>query len=90
MVDLSHIERMNNIAYQNKDITSKVFAQQFKGKSLKPYGFDLPPVKQVLPTNIPQVQANELRIDNVFLLEDDTFCRRRIDGLSHPAIDLQR
>ena len=63
---------MSDIAYQNKDITSKVFAQQFKGKSLKPYGFDLPPVKQVLPTNIPQIQANELRIDNVFLLEDDT------------------
>ena len=30
VVDLSHIERKNNIAYQNKDITSKVFAQQFK------------------------------------------------------------
>lgn len=27
----------------------------------------------VLPTNLPSIQANELRIDNLFLLEDDTF-----------------
>ena len=35
-------------------------------------GLDLPPVRQALPTNIPQILANELRIDNVFLLEDNT------------------
>lgn len=63
---------MSDIAYQNKDITSKLFADRFKGKSLKVYGIDIPSVKQVLPTNIPQIKANELRIDNVFLLADDT------------------
>lgn len=63
---------MSDIAYQNKDITSKLFADRFKGKSLKVYGIDIPLIKQVLPTNIPQIKANELRIDNVFLLEDDT------------------
>ena len=61
---------MNSIAYQNKDITSKVFAERFKGKSLKVYGLDIPKVKEILPTNIPRIKANELRIDNVFLLED--------------------
>ncbi len=63
---------MKEIAYQNKDIVSKVFAERCKGKSLTVYGMKLPPVKAVLPTNIPVIQANELRIDNVFLLEDDT------------------
>lgn len=62
----------DNIAYQNKDITSKAFAERFKGKSLKVYGLDIPTIKRVLPTNIPQIQANELKIDNVFLLVDDT------------------
>ena len=62
---------MCEIAYQNKDITSKLFAERFQGKSLKVYGLDLPPVRQALPTNIPQIMANELKIDNVFLLEDN-------------------
>ena len=47
-------------------------AERFQGKSLNIYGLNLTPVRQVLPTNIPQIMANELRIDNVFLLEDDT------------------
>ena len=63
---------MGDISYHNKDITSKLFADRFKGKSLKVYGLNIPNIKQVLPTNIPQIKANELRIDNVFLLEDDT------------------
>lgn len=63
----------NDIAYQNKDITSKIFAEKFKGKSLKVYGIDLPKIKYVLPTNLPAIHANELRMDNLFLLEDDTF-----------------
>ncbi len=29
---------MNQIVYQNKDIISKIFAEKFKGKSLKVYG----------------------------------------------------
>ncbi len=29
-----------DIAYQNKDITSKMFAEQLKGKSLQVYGVD--------------------------------------------------
>lgn len=66
-------KQKNDIAYQNKDIASKIFAEQFRGKSLKVYGIDLPRVKQVLPTNLPNIQANELRLDNLFLLEDDTF-----------------
>ena len=65
-------ENNNDIAYQNKDIISKVFADKFADKSLKVYGLDIPKIKQVLPTNLPAVSANELRIDNLFLLEDGT------------------
>lgn len=61
------------VAYQNKDICSKIFAEKLAGKSFQVYGVDLPKIKQVLPTNLPAIQANELRMDNLFLLEDDTF-----------------
>ncbi len=61
-----------SIAYQNKDIVSKVLAENFKGKSFQVYGLDLPEIKRVLPTNIPAVKANELRLDNLFELVDGT------------------
>lgn len=41
------------IAYQNKDITSKVLAENFKGKTFRVYGLDLPEIRGVHPTNIP-------------------------------------
>ena len=58
--------------WQNKDVTSKVMAEQFKEKTLNVYGLDVPKIVQVLPTNLPEISANELRIDNLFLLEDGT------------------
>lgn len=61
-----------DVVYQNKDITSKVFADNFKEKSLSVYGLDIPKIVQVLPTNLPVIEANEMRIDNLFLLEDGT------------------
>lgn len=60
------------IAYQNKDITSKFLAEHLKGKSFRVYGLDLPEIKEVKPTNIPVVQAKELRMDSLFELEDGT------------------
>lgn len=60
------------IAYQNKDITSKMLAENFKGKTFRVYGLDLPGIREAKPTNIPAVRANELRMDNLFELEDDT------------------
>ena len=61
---------MSEIAYQNKDIASKVFAEKFRDISLNVYGINLPKIVKVLPTNLPEIPANELRIDNLFLLED--------------------
>lgn len=60
------------IAYQNKDITSKMLAENFKGKTFRVYDLDLPGIREAKPTNIPAVRANELRMDNLFELEDDT------------------
>jgi hypothetical protein len=34
--------RCEEIAYQNKDITIKVLAENFKGKPFRVYGLDLP------------------------------------------------
>ena len=59
------------IAYQNKDIVSKLFGDRMKGKPLSLFGLgtDLK-VADVKPTNLPIVQARELRMDNLFELED--------------------
>ena len=59
------------ISYQNKDIVSKLFGEQMKGKSLSLFGLDTNlKVMDIRPTNIPIVQAKELRMDNLFELED--------------------
>ena len=58
--------------YQNKDVEFKMISETFKEKSFAAYGLNLPKIKAVLPTNLPVVFANEMRIDNVFLLEDDS------------------
>ena len=58
------------IAYQNKDIISKVFTESFGSKSLDVYGLHVPKIVRLLPTNLPAVEANELRIDNLLELED--------------------
>lgn len=60
------------ITYQNKDITSKVLAGLFKGKSFRVYGLDLPRIIRAEPTNIPAITANELRLDNLFQLADQS------------------
>lgn len=56
---------------KDKDIVSKLFGNQMKGKPLSLFGLksDLK-VVDVKPTNIPIVQARELRMDNLFELED--------------------
>ncbi len=67
------MEKETKISYQNKDITSKILSEQFKGKSFSVYGIDLPSIADIRPTNLPAVEADELRLDNLFLLEDGTY-----------------
>ena len=61
------------IAYQNKDIMSKVLAEEFKGKSFEVYGVDLPKIVDSRPTEMAAVEANELRMDRLFLLVDASY-----------------
>lgn len=61
------------IAYQNKDILFKILGQTYKEKSFAAYGIDLPPIRELLPTNLPKISANEKDIDHLFLLEDGTY-----------------
>lgn len=61
---------MEGIAYHNKDIASKMTAEAIKGNSLAAFGLPDKKVVAILPTNLPAIESNELRLDNLFLLED--------------------
>ncbi|MDR1701164.1 MAG: hypothetical protein LBR56_00125 [Sporomusaceae bacterium] len=60
------------IAYQNRDILLKILSENYKNKTFSAYGLNLPPIKEVLPTNLPALQVNEKRADNIFLLADES------------------
>lgn len=60
------------IAYQNKDIEFKILSEGYKEKSFRAFGLELPRIKELLPTNLPRVSVDEKRMDNLFLLEDDS------------------
>lgn len=61
---------MGDISFHNKDIASKITAEALVGKTLAPFGFPDLKVVRLLPTNLPAVESNELRLDNLFELED--------------------
>lgn len=61
---------MGDIAYQNKDITAKILAEALKGKSLAVLGLPGLRIADSLPTNLPVIESNELRLDHLFVLED--------------------
>ena len=48
-------------------------ADLFKGESFAPFGVDLPKVVYAEPTNLPAIEANELRMDTLFRLEDGSY-----------------
>ena len=75
---MKHAKKRNTnsqteIAYQNKDIISKLFGESLKGKSLSVYGIRDPIITDIRPTNLPVIEANELRLDNLFLMEDGAY-----------------
>lgn len=59
------------IGYHNKDIISKIFGDNMRGKSLSAMGWETDlTVCDILPTNLPALQLDELRMDNLFQLSD--------------------
>ncbi len=63
---------MSEIAYQNKDVTLKFLTEALKHKNLGIYGLPHIRIKDAQPTNLPAIEANELRLDNLFILEDNS------------------
>lgn len=61
------------ITAQNKDVVSKWFGETMKNRSLSVYGIHVPKIVDVRPTNLPAVETNEKRMDNLFLLEDGSY-----------------
>ena len=61
------------ITAQNKDVVSKWFGETMKNRSLSVYGIDIPKIVDVRPTNLPAVETNEMRMDNLFLLADGSY-----------------
>lgn len=63
----------DGISYQAKDILFKSLSELYKDDALKVYGIDdLPSIQGLLPSEFPQVRADEKRSDTLFLLEDDS------------------
>lgn len=61
----------SKVAYQNKDIVSKIIGEGMIGKPLSIMGWDTELyVAGIKPTNLPAIKVNELRLDNLFLLND--------------------
>ncbi|QQK80407.1 transcriptional regulator [Salicibibacter cibi] len=59
------------ISYHNKDVLFKFLSELYKDTTLDVFGLqDMPKIKQLLPSNLPKVSANEKRSDTQFLLED--------------------
>ena len=66
-------DKREGIAYQNKDISSKYFADEYKNTLFKVFGLDLPDIVSVEPTELPAVEVNDMAMDNRFLLADGSY-----------------
>lgn len=61
---------MDGITYHNKDIASKVTGEALVGKNFGVFGLPQIEIIGILPTNLPTMESNELRLDNLFVLSD--------------------
>lgn len=60
------------ISGHNNDIIMKATAEMFKDKTLEVLGLKTAKIRDIMPTVLPVVEAQEKRLDFVFLLEDET------------------
>ena len=66
-------KKHSGIVHQNKDVISKIFGENIPNKSFSVYGIDVPKVIALEPTNLPAIELNEQRMDNLYLLEDGSY-----------------
>ena len=67
------MDNATNIVYQNKDVLSKVVDEVFVGKSFSAYCIRVPKIVRSGPTDLPSIEANELRMDKLFELADGSY-----------------
>lgn len=58
------------ITYQAKDVLFKSMSSIYKDKALSVYGLNYPKIVEMIPSDLPEVKADEKRADSIFLLED--------------------
>lgn len=58
------------ITYQAKDVLFKSMSSIYKDKALSVYGLNYPKIIEMIPSDLPEVKADEKRADSIFLLED--------------------
>ena len=66
-------ERVVDVTYQNKDISSKYMASMHGTTFAKVLGIDMSAVLRNEPTELPSIEVNNMMMDNLFLLEDESY-----------------
>ncbi|MDD4569416.1 MAG: DUF4351 domain-containing protein [Tepidanaerobacteraceae bacterium] len=61
-----------NISYQNYDIVFKYATSMLKGTMLDFLGVSSAPIVEVIPTELPYIEARRINEDYIFKLKDDT------------------
>ena len=67
------MDNATNIVYQNKDVLSKVVDEVFVGKLFSAYCIRVPKIVRSGPTDLPSIEASELRMDKLFELADGSY-----------------
>ena len=61
------------VAYQNKDISSKYLASMHGEAFARVLGLQIAPLERNEPTELPAVDVNDMMMDNLFLLTDGSY-----------------
>ena len=66
-------EKPVDVAYQNKDISSKFLASMHGNAFASALGIDMEPLERNEPTELPTVEVSNMMMDNLFLLRDGSY-----------------
>jgi len=63
----------DKISYQNTDITLKILEEAYSSDNILIKAFGITGKPKLIPTTFPQMTLDEIRADNILLLEDGTY-----------------